>query len=206
MVLVSILASGNPTQEDFQSAEPVLLDAAEKDQDDVALMFSLANVRIMQQRLNDAEQLYRQVLQLKPKHLLALNNLATLLSEQPAKSQEAIRYIDEAISIAGSQPSLLDTKGMALVHGGKSADAVPLLKSAASSVDGDPRFVFHLAVAYLRVNDKKNAEDAYAKAVKDRLHEQFLTEKDKQLLAELQREFPEVEPKGKTVQPGMVSS
>jgi exosortase len=185
-VLTAVLMSGKPTEADFKLAEPLLTKAAEDHPDNPNLLVSLASVRIVQERTQDAVSLYEKVLKQNSSHLVALNNLASLLAEQPGKTEEAIKHIDRAIDLAGRQPALLDTKAMALVHGGKPKEAVPLLEEAASSPNPDPRFYFHLAVAYHRTQQPEKAADALRKADQGDLQGTVLTEKDRQLLRELE--------------------
>jgi Flp pilus assembly protein TadD len=118
-----------------------------------------------------------------------LNNLATLLAEQPDKRQEALRYIDRAIGIIGPQAGLLDTKGMVLVFEGKPDEAVPLLEEAAATPQADPRYQFHLAVAYDRAGETEKARAALAIARKGNLTSQLLTPLDRQMLGELEKKF-----------------
>ncbi len=134
-------------------------------------------------------RLFRQVLALKPAHVGALNNLATLLAEQPDKRQEALEYVDRAIGIVGPQPGLLDTKGMILVFQKKPDEAVPLLEEAAATPQADPRYHFHLAVAYDRAGEAEKARAALRTARKNHLASQILTPQDRQMLAELEKKF-----------------
>ena len=49
---------------------------------------------------------------------MVLNNLATLLAEQPepeSRNEGRWKYIDQAIDLLGPQPGFLDTKGDGLV-------------------------------------------------------------------------------------------
>lgn len=190
MALAVALASGKPTADDFQLAEPLLSQTAKRLPDDVNLLFSVAGVRILQGQIQPAVELYRQVLQLKPGHVLALNNLATLLSEIPGRRKEALHYINQAIDIAGPQAGLLDTKGMILVLDGRPSEAVPLLREAASNLNPDPRYDFHLAIAYWRAGDElQKARDALRKAHDGDLNGQILTQTDRQLLKELEQKL-----------------
>ena len=189
MVLAAALAKIKPTAEDFRLAEPVFKRVAERHQNDDDLLFYLAAVRIRQDKIEDAVALYRQILDSKPRHLLALNNLATLLAEQPGRRTEALQYIDRAIDIAGPQPGLLDTKGMVLVHEDKAGEAVSLLQQAvqqaAAALTPDPRYDFHLAVAYYRTGDHGKARTALNKARDRDLEDRVLTDMDRELLDEL---------------------
>jgi len=194
IALTAVLLSGQPTADDFQLAEPLLVKAVEDHRNDVNLLLQVAAARVLQggKRVEDAVRLYRQVLALQPRHVWAMNNLATLLSEQNDKSkrQEALKLIDRAIQIAGPQPGLLDTKGMILVYDGKADEAVPLLQEAALAPEADPRYAFHLAVAYCRTGENDKAGAALKVARKGNLTSQVLTEKDRTLLAELEQKLP----------------
>jgi tetratricopeptide (TPR) repeat protein len=189
LALAMVLLTGKPAAEDFQLAETVLTKAAADHKDDVNLLFAVASVRVVQRRPDEAIRLYRQVVALKPTHVTTLNNLATLLAEQPEGRREAIECVDRAMQIVGPQPGLLDTKGMILVLEGKPDDAVPLLQEAAATPQSDPRYHFHLAVAYDRSGEAKKARDALETARKGNLTRQVLTQSDRQMLADLEKKF-----------------
>jgi len=189
IALASVLAAGRPTPDDLKLAEPVLTKVADKHADNVDLLFALANIHIRQERTKDAIKRYEQVLALNPKHVFALNNLATLLSEQSGKCAEALKYIDQAIEIAGEQAPLLDTKGMILVYDQKAEQAVYFLKTAATALNPDPRYYFHLAVAYHRMGAADEARQALKKAQDGNLDNVILTPADRQLLRELEQKL-----------------
>jgi tetratricopeptide (TPR) repeat protein len=186
-VLAAVLALGRAGKDDIQMAQPILAKAVTDHPADPDLLLAVANVCVLQGRNEEAIQLYQQVLHLNPRNGVAMNNLASLLAEQPGKAQEALRYIDQAIQIDGSRVELLDTKGMILVHQGRPADAVDLLEQAAATEGADPRFGFHLAVALQQVGETGKARTALEAALNNNLRKQFLTETDNKLLAELER-------------------
>jgi Flp pilus assembly protein TadD len=116
---------------------------------------------------------------------VVLNNLATLLAEKPKGRKEAITLVERAMRVAGQQPPLLDTKGMILVHDRRMADAVPWLERAAAAPNADPRYAFHLAVAYHRLGQADKAREWLHKAQDGNLFRQILTDMDRSLLDEL---------------------
>ncbi len=185
MVAASLLLQGRPAAEDLAQAEPLLAKALAENKDSVELLISLANLRLVQQRPDEASQLFRRVLQRQPQNLVALNNLATLLGEQPGKADEALRHVDQAIQLAGPQPGLLDTKGTILLYQGKAKESLELLAAAASVPNADPRYHFHLAIAHYRLGDLGQAREALATSQKRDLSRQVLTDGDRRLLAEL---------------------
>ncbi len=185
----AVLLVGSPSAEGFALAEPLLAKVAAEHKDDVVLLAALGNVRVAQQRLDEAVVLFRRALALAPNERDLLNDLATVLAERPENRQDASRFVDQAIEISGQRPELLDTKGTILLLDGKPAEAVPLLEQAALSLDADPRYCFHLAVAYDRAGQPEKAREAFRTASKNHLTRQILTPTDKSLLEELQKKF-----------------
>ena len=183
------LLAGKPSADDFAFAEPLLAKAAADHKNAPDFLDALASVRVVQKRLDEATDLFRRVLTIKPDNVSTLNNLATLLAERPESRQEALQCIDRAIEIAGPQPGLLDTKGMILVLENKPKDAVPLLEQAAATPLSDPRYHFHLAVACDRAGRPEQARAAYLTALKNHLTSQILTPTDQTMLAEMKKKF-----------------
>jgi tetratricopeptide (TPR) repeat protein len=184
--LALVLLLGHPTEEDFRRAEPVIKQALGNHQEDVALLSQVANLRVVQDRVVDALALYRQVLRLRPRDVVVMNNMATLLGELSSRRKEALECIEQAISIAGPQPMLLDTKGMILFYDGKWNEAVSILQQAAAVPEADPRYAFHLAAAYQRAGDPDQAREALNRAKKKNLTRMVLTALERKLLDELE--------------------
>ena len=187
LTLGMFLPLSNPTTKDFELAEPLLAKARDAYHENPDVLGAIANVRILQERPRDAADLYQEVLKLRPKDVWTMNNLATVLAERPNSLHDGMHYVEQAIALAGLQPGLLDTKGMILVLEGKSEDAVPLLETAAAAPNSDPRYYFHLAVAYLRMGDVDRARSSLKRAYDGDLTSQILTPSDKKLLAELEQ-------------------
>lgn len=186
MALVGVLVAGHPNKDEcFRLAEPALTRALEKHGDNADLLVSVATVRILQQRMDEAERLLRQALGVDGKHVLAMNNLATLLAEKPGGRPEALKLVDGAMDAAGPQPALLDTKGWILLVDGKPGESVRFLEGASSTLDADPRFRFHLALAYERQGELKKARDAFKMVRRAELDRQILTTQEQKMLADL---------------------
>jgi tetratricopeptide (TPR) repeat protein len=185
----AILVASQPSAEGLRLAEPLLAKALANHNDDPNLLAGLATLRVVQQQGQDAIQLYQKVLQLKPKDVLTMNNLATLLSEQPDKHEEALTYVEKAIQIAGPRAPLLDTKGTILVHDRRPGEAVAYLETAASDSNADPRYQLHLAEAYDQMGEVEKAREAIKKAIDSKVARQVLTPMDETLLGELKRKL-----------------
>jgi Flp pilus assembly protein TadD len=185
------LVSGRTTAQDLSAAEPYLKKALEAHKDQIELLSNVATIRVIQEKFAEAVQIYKQILAQQPRNVEVLNNLATLLAEQPGPEshKEALEYVEQAIKLVGPQPGLLDTKGMVLFFGGKADQALELLQQAAQSPAADPRFFFHLAVAYGELGQLEQARAALQQARDGDLDHQLLTKTDRQLLADLEKKL-----------------
>ena len=113
LMLASILTSGRASAQDLASAEPYLKKALEDHMDQPALLASVANIRVLQDRSGEAIELYRQILARQPRNVEVLNNLATLLAEQPEseKRKEALDYVEQAIQSGWAAAGLAGHEG-----------------------------------------------------------------------------------------------
>jgi len=134
--------------------------------DSVAMLASLAAVRNFQGRFEEAEQLYRRALAREPKLVVALNNLAWLLSLRSGRAAEALDLLRRAADITGEDPSLLDTRGVAyltLRQGDALERAAQDLETVTAAMP-NPASFFHLAQAYFAAGRRKDADQAWRRA------------------------------------------
>jgi tetratricopeptide (TPR) repeat protein len=127
-----------------------------------ALLRSLANLRERQSRYADAETLYQQVLAVEPDDVVALNNLAGLLSGTDGKHAEALALAGRALDRAGPLPAVLDTHAVIALRTGRTDLATQELEQAVADSPTATRY-FHLAQAYQAARDRRAAE-AFAQA------------------------------------------
>jgi len=188
LVLASILVRASDYQPPIE-AEELIAKAIEKHAQNTRLLASVANLRLVQNDSNAAIELYRKIVELEPRDVAALNNLATLLGDQKEHASEALQIIDRAIRQAGPLPPLLDTKGTILIRIGKLDAAVAALETAADSPQADPRYRFHLAVALEAANDSRRAKSELLAAINDDLSSQILTALDQANLAAMRQKY-----------------
>jgi tetratricopeptide (TPR) repeat protein len=166
-------------------ADAFLRSALERHSKDAKLLYAIATLRAVQSRYDEAIGLYRAVLELEPRNIPALNNLAMLLAESPDRRTEALTLIDRAIDIAGQQPGLLDTKGAILVYQGQAQQALILLEAAAREAGQDARHRFHLAAAYRGVGNLTLARQQLQAAIDQNLEKEVLTPTDLRIFTDL---------------------
>jgi tetratricopeptide (TPR) repeat protein len=148
-----------------QRVEERLQEALKKNPKDTAVALNLAALRNLQGRSAEAEAIYREVLAANPRNVVALNNLAWLLAQQPGKpADEALELINRAREIAGPVPTVLDTRAVIYHKLGQAGPAALDLEEALATAPSASKY-FHLAQAYqLDPQRKSDAVDALRKA------------------------------------------
>ena len=91
-----------------------------------------------------AEQQMRQILADDPSNLVALNNLAWLLTEKDPG--QANQFALRAMKIAPNAPSVMDTAGWIAWQLKQGPAALSLLERARAGAPGDPEIAYHLSV------------------------------------------------------------
>jgi tetratricopeptide (TPR) repeat protein len=190
-LLCTILARGQATAADYARAEPILQDTLKHQSGDTAFLFSLATLRYFQKRKEEALEAYMKLLESNPEHVAALNNVANLLSEMPQRRDDSVQYIRRALAVQGPHPDLLDTLGMVLLRRGEMREALETLEQVCSNPSPDPRFLFHLAIAYLQNGDPEDARTALQKAKQADLVNQGLSADERATLTSLERQLAE---------------
>jgi tetratricopeptide (TPR) repeat protein len=113
----------------------------------LALEFHLANVRILQERYDDAESIYRAAYKRDQTAGACLNNLAILLALRGGHGSEALSLAQQAIDLDGEKPDFLDTRALAYLAAGQPGPAVNDLENAVAVGPAADKY-YHLAQAY----------------------------------------------------------
>ena len=124
--------------------------------DDLDQKAHLAMMYEADNRAEEAEELYRVVLAKDPKHLVALNNLAALMTEAGDLNQ-AVLLGKQAIAIAKNEPHILDTFAWARHKQGQHADALKLLEHARTLSLTDPTILYHLGSVHAAMEHRDEA-------------------------------------------------
>ncbi|MFO0817944.1 MAG: hypothetical protein U1A77_08385 [Pirellulales bacterium] len=186
VVACELLLLGQSEETDFQAAEPLLTKALAAHPNDPLLLGVAASARYFQNRPAEGDELSRRALRVDPRNVVTLNNLATILGERRDRAEEALQLIDRALDIAGAQPALLDTKATILLTLDRADEALPLLESAASAPNPDPRFRLHLALAYHKVGMTAKSQEHWELALQSGLDDQVLTDSDRVMRNEVE--------------------
>jgi tetratricopeptide (TPR) repeat protein len=183
-LLANLLSSGRVDADLQKLGEDALSGIQLENGADVELLSAVAEMHAQTDAVKAIET-YQRIIKLKPDDVVALNNLANLLADQPNGTTQAIEYIDQAILIGGRQPLLLDTKGVILMTADRVDEAIPVFEIAAAASQ-DPRVIFHLYLALTRAGRTEEANRARGKLNVDVLKQTMLTPQDRLELERLQ--------------------
>lgn len=122
-------------------------DEAKAKPNDIGLLLAQAAILDAVGKYDAAIAAYESVLKLDANQMIALNNLASLLSlHAPEKSDRSLQLINLAISNNGPRGHLLDTRATIRIAMGKTTDALADL-AAARLLGPRPVYDFHSALA-----------------------------------------------------------
>jgi Flp pilus assembly protein TadD len=196
VILAQVLAAGPHDADSSERAQPVIDDALAAHEADVDLLMSVAVLHVARQEDPQAIAIFERIVELAPLNPLALNNLATLLAEQPSERTRALELMNRAIKEHGRQPAFLDTLGTIQMRAGQASQAIASLEESVANGGADPRYYFHLAAAYQLDRQVDPAREALARSLDLGLEKQILTNGDQRLLQDLKRELAiEAEPR-----------
>ena len=130
------------------------------------LKMHLADLYDLRGAYPEAEATYRQVLEMEPGNVVALNNLAWLLAKQTGQGKQALTYIQAAVAGMGRRADLLDTRGEAELAVGDTQAAVADFTDATADAPSAAR-LFHLARAQYEAHDRDAAVRTLQRARSD---------------------------------------
>jgi cellulose synthase operon protein C len=146
--------------------ETWLKDAIAKNPKLVVLKMQLADLYDLSGDYMGAQKQYREVLKDEPANVVALNNLAWLLSDKTGQGREALKYAEAAVNGMGRRADLLDTRGLVELNLGNNEAALADFTEASNDSPTGAR-LFHLARAQYKARDRDAAMRTLRKARTD---------------------------------------
>ncbi len=110
-----------------------------------------------------ARDLYRQVLEIDPKNILALNELALLL--QAVNDPQAVGFAERAYVLQPNSSAVGDTLGWLLVESGDLARGQQILERAVKAAPWNNEARYHYALALIKGGDKTAARSNLKQAI-----------------------------------------
>jgi tetratricopeptide (TPR) repeat protein len=163
------------TEEATQAAEQILSMVQSREPDSPDAAYAMAMLRHMTGNKLKAVPLYERALQLQPDNVVAMNNLAWILSQDMAAHDKALELANKGLAIAPDYADLLDTRGTILYSLGRYEDAARDFQRANELyLDTQPQktvSIFNLAKCYQQLgkNDQAITEFYRARDLDERI-------------------------------------
>jgi len=127
---------------------------------------ALSNIRVMQKRQLEAEELLEQVLDEYPENISALNDLGYLWAEQGKNLERSLGMIQQAVADSPDNAAYRDSLGWAFYMLGRYPEAVDQLQKAVSKEEKpDGVMLDHLADAQLKAGQGEAAIESWNRAI-----------------------------------------
>ena len=165
-VCEALLRAMGTADQQRERVEGWLKDAIARNPKATALKMHLADLYDLRGDYPAAAAEYREVLKDEPGNIVALNNLAWLLSIQTGQGNEALQYIEAAVNGIGRRADLLDTRGSVELKMGDTQAALADFTEAVNDAPTATR-LFHLARAQYEARDRESAAKTLQKAKAD---------------------------------------
>jgi uncharacterized protein (TIGR03790 family) len=131
-----------------------------------ALHLMVADLEEKAEAYDAAMERYRQVLELQPNNIIALNNLAYALAVRGNQPAEALPFARKAASLAPGNGSILDTLGWVEHLLGNHEVAADIFRDAVRLAPADAEIRLHAAIVNAAAGRREEAERELEEAVK----------------------------------------
>jgi putative PEP-CTERM system TPR-repeat lipoprotein len=153
-------------RKDTGAAMKAYADAINADRDYAPAYFAQGALLETMGKRKEAIEKYRDSLGKSENYVPALNNLAYLYADGHGSDREALRLAMTAYKLEPGNSGVLDTLGYALMKNGRKEDSRKILEKAAAMLPNNPTVLYHLALSYKAVGDRKQAIEKLSKAIK----------------------------------------
>jgi tetratricopeptide (TPR) repeat protein len=178
------LLNGKPTDRDiylqladtYQKAKNYdemakALDAADKlsqsKEDKTNVLFIRGEMLERQKKYDQAEKIFREVIDADPDNASALNYLGYMLADQNIRLSEAQQLIHKAVEIEPNNYAYLDSLGWVYYRQNKLEDAEQQLTRSVQLMSKDPTIHDHLGDVYFKQGKTKQAIDQWQSSLRE---------------------------------------
>ncbi|HEY2840119.1 MAG TPA: tetratricopeptide repeat protein [Pirellulales bacterium] len=148
---------------------------------------ALSNIRVMQKRTAESEELLEQVLDEYPENISALNDLGYLWAEHGKHLDRALTMIQQAVTDSPENAAYRDSLGWAYYMLGRYPEAIEQLQKAISKEESpDGVMLDHLGDAQQKAGQLEAARESWRRAV-----ESFERDKEAEKAAAARRKLEE---------------
>lgn len=165
-VALSLRAEALSGSDDVDGARAALLEALKIAPRYTAALMRLALFDEQAELHESAIARYRQVLEIEPGHVIAMNNLAFRLTAQEDTRNEALRWARRAAALAPSSSDVLDTLAWVLHLLGDSAEASRIITTALRETPDRAGLRVHAAAIFASAGRAAEAEAQLKEALR----------------------------------------
>ncbi|HWB10156.1 MAG TPA: tetratricopeptide repeat protein [Pirellulales bacterium] len=170
---MQLASRGGLSTAQLENIEREIEGALAEQPESIVLISTLGRVYRAQGKYDQVEATYRRLLAVNPNNVVALNNLAVLLTLRHTQGDEPRQLIDRAVELGGPGAALLDSRAMVELAAGETGKAIRDLEEATTD-EPTPEYLFHLAQAHLQRNEIGAATQAIETAKSLGLEEESL--------------------------------
>ncbi len=152
------------------------------------MQFLLGSIYERQKKFDQAEQMFRQVLQQDPNNGMTLNYLGYMLADHNSHLEEALALIKKALALEPQNAAYLDSLGWAYFRLGNFDQAEENLRKAADKTPNDATVQDHLGELYAKTGRLKLAAAHWERAL-DEWNKSIPGDVDQQDLARVQKKL-----------------
>jgi predicted Zn-dependent protease len=148
-----------------EKAVPLLEQASRTAPDDRAILFQFGAASERSGNLEQAEKVFKQILEKHPDDAAVLNYLGYMWADNNQNLEEAKVMIQKAVDQEPKNGAYVDSLGWVYYRLGDYVRAEQLLSEAAALVPDDATILGHLGDVYLRLGDRERAAEQYRRAL-----------------------------------------
>jgi cellulose synthase operon protein C len=154
-------------QNQLEKSEAVLKDGVGKASDPSILHMALGAISETRGDYGSAIASYQAIVDKKPKDIIAVNNLVSLLSDNESDIEKLKKLLESAAALKDSEiPQFRETYGWLLVQTGDVKTGLSILQQTIKQLDKFGAAHYHLGLAYMKNQNLVEAESALQTAVK----------------------------------------
>jgi Flp pilus assembly protein TadD len=145
---------------------------ARREPKNIAAQMMVAMIAHVQGDVAGAKNAYAQVLKVEPRAALAANNLASIYADEGVNLPQAQQLAEMAVEQMPGHAEIQHTLGWVLYRQQLHGQAVRRFQQCVAVEPENPRYLYHLGLAYEKSGEPTRAREAFEKAV--RINPKFL--------------------------------
>lgn len=174
---VDVMMQSKEHEKGYQLLSEVLLSQP----DDHDFLYSRAIVAEKLNKLDVVEQDLNTIIKQDPNHIDALNALGFILANRTDRYDEALAYINKALSLSPNNPSILDSLGWIQFKMGNHKEAVKTLRKALDLYP-NPEIAAHLGEVLWTLNEREQAKAIWQDALENNPNDEQLLDTMERLI------------------------